>query len=198
MIRNFNTPRPRLIFQASMLRILRRAYRKTLTATIRTASPSPILPKFLRTKSIAAGPYTTARIPSEKYRKPRPIRTAVINFGQDIPNAPADSTNTLNGVGGGSSEGTTMARIPCLWYHPWTFNTLSLLNRLRRNASPPLRPTEYSRMQPMREPIVVNAANFNIAAGSFSENVINRMSFTSGSDKNDESQTARSIKPKPP
>src|SRR5262245_56733413 len=121
-----------------------------------------------------------------------------MNFGHEIPKAPADRTNTLKGVGGGSSDGTTIAKIACRRYYCSALKSRSSLNRFRRNVSPPFRPTEYSNEQPIREPIVVNVANFNMPAGLFNENVINKISFTSGSERNDESQTARSINPKPP
>src|SRR5262245_21002958 len=115
---------------------------------------------------------------------------AVINFGHEIPNAPADRTKILKGIGGGSKEGTTIARIPCRRYQLWTFITLSSLNRFLSKASPPFRPTEYSNEHPISEPNVVNVAYFNIPDGSFSENVINSRSLTSGRDRNEESHTA--------
>jgi len=50
----------------------------------------------------------------------------------------------------------------------------------------------------MIDPKVVNATSSGILEGSSMENVINKRSFTSGSDKKDESHIARTIKPKPP
>ena len=50
----------------------------------------------------------------------------------------------------------------------------------------------------MIDPKVVIRASLGIVDGSSIENVINKMSFTSGKDKNDESHMARTIRPKGP
>ena len=140
----------------------------------------------------------TARIPSEKYRIPRPIMTAVRNFGHEIPKVPAERTNILNGVGGGSKEGTITARTPCRRYQLWTLANLSSAKLLRRKASPPFRPTAYKSAQPMTDPTVVNSANFTILPGSLMAKVMSKTSFTSGKETNDESHTAKAMSPNPP
>ena len=50
----------------------------------------------------------------------------------------------------------------------------------------------------MMEPRVVNAASFGMLAGLSIENVIRNISFTSGNDKNDESNMAKTMSPVPP
>ena len=50
----------------------------------------------------------------------------------------------------------------------------------------------------MTDPKTVMEANFSMLEGSLIANVINKMSFTSGNDRNDESQMARTISPIPP
>ena len=50
----------------------------------------------------------------------------------------------------------------------------------------------------MTDPIVVKAANLTIPPGSRIENVIKRMSLTSGKERNDESHMARTMRPIPP
>src|SRR2546427_12938620 len=97
----------------------------------------------------------TARIPSEKYRIPRPMMTAVRNFGHEIPKVPAERTNILNGVGGGRRDGTITASTPCLRYQLWTFATLSSAKLLRRKTSPPFRPTPSKNAQPITHTTVV-------------------------------------------
>src|SRR5215475_11421259 len=46
--------------------------------------------------------------------------------------------------------------------------------------------------------MVVSNANFTMPLGSLIAKVINRRSFTSGNDTNDESHIAKTIKPNPP
>src|SRR5262249_47949972 len=140
----------------------------------------------------------TASIPSEKYRIPRPITTAVKNLGQEIPKVPADKTKILNGVGGGNNDGTITARTPCRWYHRCTLFSRSSAKVFRRNFSPPLRPTAYRSEQPMTEPTIVKQANFTIWSGSLIANVISKRSFTSGNDTKDESHIASTMSPNPP
>src|SRR5437867_8433537 len=140
----------------------------------------------------------TARSPSEKYRIPRPIMTAVRNFGHEIPKVPADRTNILKGVGGGSKDGTITASTPCRRYQLWTLSNLSSAKLRRRKASPPFRPTAYKSAQPMTDPIVVNSANFTMLSGSLMANVISKTSLTSGNEMNDESHTAKAMRPNPP
>ncbi len=50
----------------------------------------------------------------------------------------------------------------------------------------------------MIDPKVVKAASLGMLEGLSMENVINKISFTSGSDRNEESHIARIINPKPP
>src|SRR5437879_2760278 len=123
---------------------------------------------------------------------------AVRNFGHEIPKVPAERTNTLNGVGGGRSEGTITANTPCRRYHLWILANLSSAKLLRRNVSPPFRPTAYKSAQPITEPTVVSNAYFTIASGSLMANVISNTSLTSGKDTNDESHIAKTIRPNPP
>src|SRR5215471_13842939 len=120
------------------------------------------------------------------------------NCGHEMPNAPAARTKTLNGVGGGSNDGTMMANNPYFLYHRRTRRTRSSENLRRKTASPPFRPTEYKSAQPKSEPTVVRSANNGMLDGLSIENVINKISLTSGSDRNDESNIARIIRPNPP
>src|SRR4029077_15726297 len=131
------------------------------------------------------------KIPSEKYRIARPTMTPVRNFGQEIPKVPADKTKTLNGVGGGRGDGPIPANTPCRWYHLWTLANFSSAKLLRKNASPPFRPTEYKSAQPMTDPKMVNNVYFTIPEGSLMVNVISSTSLTSGNETNEESHIAR-------
>src|SRR5262245_6269972 len=140
----------------------------------------------------------TARMPSEKYRIPRPITTAVRNLGQEIPKVPADSTKILNGVGGGNRDGTMTARMPCRWYQRCTLANRSSAKLFRRSLSPPLRPTAYKREQPITEPKMVIKENFTTFSGSLIANVISKKSFTSRSETNEESHTDKAMRPNPP
>lgn len=54
-------------------------------------------------KRVASGPYRTARYPSAKNRTVRAMLIAARNARNGMPSAPAASTNSLNGVGGGKS-----------------------------------------------------------------------------------------------
>ena len=90
------------------------------------------------------------------------------------------------------------ANTPCRWYHLWTLANFSSAKVLRKNASPPFRPTEYKSAHPMTDPTMVNSVYFTILEGSLMVNVISSTSLTSGNETNEESHIARNIKPKLP
>src|SRR5262245_35654233 len=129
---------------------------------------------------------------------PRPIATAARNLDQGVRKAPADKTNILKGVGGGRSDGMITANTPYLSYQVRTRRRCRSANLPFSSASPPLRPTAKSSAQPMTDPSVVKAASFSMLPGAFMEKVISNRSFTSGSDRKDESPMARTISPNGP
>ena len=90
---------------------------------------------------------------------------AQMKVGSGIFATPPISTKILNGAGGGSSAGTISARAPYFLIKPAARSRFPPLNRLRRSASPPLRPTKYSARHPAIEPSVAIVAYNTIRSG---------------------------------
>ena len=78
------------------------AYNAKITPTAIKAADLPCANK----NTVAESPYRTAKIPSPKYRNPRPSKSANTNVRKGTWNTPSAKIKTLNGKGGGKIAGT--------------------------------------------------------------------------------------------
>src|SRR5204863_194535 len=81
--------------------------------------------------AIVSLPYQSASNPSIRNLAPRPTAMAIVKREALIPAAPASSTNTLKGAGGGSSDGISTAITPCRRIAASVRSTNAELNRRR-------------------------------------------------------------------
>ena len=111
---------------------------------------------------------------------------------------PPISTKILKGAGGGRSAGTISAIAPYFRIKAAARSTFPPLNRLRRSASPPLRPTKYSARHPAIEPSVAIVAYKTIRSGCCTTMSTMSRSLTSGNERKDESRNAMMKSPGAP
>src|SRR2546427_746752 len=129
---------------------------------------------------------------------PRPMAIAVANRAALMPTTPASRTKILKGAGGGSSDGTSTAIIPCRRSDASACAIFSPVNRFRASASPPFFPRECSTRQPATDPATAIATYHSIRPGWRVTITISSTSVMPGSGRNEESRKATRKRPGAP